>query len=1048
MGTLELWLGPAGGGKTGQALAVLREELDRGWDGVRYLVPTVGHKRSIEHLLLTQGARPGLFGDPVTTFFNFAEEVARRGRVQGRCISETQKHVLLKGQVRAASLDYFARARTYPGFVEALREIIDELKVSMVLPTDLTDAASAACERGAGEFGQKLYELGVLYETYQQRLIGSGLYDNEGIMWIAAQCLKDDLALFGDLRCLILDGFARLTPIQVMFLHTLAPRVGRVIVLFDYEDGRAASYHPVQVSLQQLHQRADDGLQIARQWFRKPGAPRTALACLRAQLFHDAPTPCTGDDTLGLLVAATPAQEAEMIARDVRALLRTRTLPDGTPVAPGEIAILARSADAVRERLVRTFTRYGLPIKQEAPALAHTPVGRALLAAFRLVRDRWKREDVLTLLKSGFLDLPPGLALQVDLTARRHYLRERRATWLEQWPEEAVAAPLRDALAPLAAFDDAYHRHGDAGTLLAAVTTLLQAFQAVHGQRPAPLPNVDRDGAYRAAALEAAFVQALAVVDEFRADGMLLTGFHADEVLDNVLAALVRTTVTSPTPVREGIPVLSAHTTGGEKFKVIYLCGLLEGAFPRHQRESAFLMDHEREENLRDMRVIIEARKHLEEDERYWFLHAVASATHRLVLSYPLHGADGSPLERSSFLDEVEKVVPELPERARTTSFRDVLPALDGVECDEEFAATLAYRLGTERQPERRVEVAAAYAACREASSLAPLLAGLYQRGRPRLAAVAHADTLGQFATRDGALSASELQAYLDCPFLWFGGDCLGVEPLVEEFSPLDRGIILHAVLEKLYRDRQTRPGVPVHLEQYTFDELWPGVEDDLRTRLQNEPQFCHRATFLQDVEWEGLRRMMMRFLRAELERAATRQTHPAFFERFFGNGQFTLTLVDGSALRGKIDRIDLCDTDPRQAVVVDYKASARMSLKDLEAGKLLQAPVYALALQRSLHLQPLGVEFMGLKQGEGVGIYRQGVKALYQATRGLKELDDGTWETFLMESEARMCAAAAGMRAGGVSTQPTTDRCPDRCPYFPLCRGDRYTLARAVRKG
>ena len=66
MGMVELWLGPAGCGKTGKALAVLREELRRDWRGVRYLVPTVGHKRSIEQLLLAgeDTARQGLLGDP------------------------------------------------------------------------------------------------------------------------------------------------------------------------------------------------------------------------------------------------------------------------------------------------------------------------------------------------------------------------------------------------------------------------------------------------------------------------------------------------------------------------------------------------------------------------------------------------------------------------------------------------------------------------------------------------------------------------------------------------------------------------------------------------------------------------------------------------------------------------------------------------------------------------------------------------------------------------------------------------------------------------
>ncbi len=67
-------------------------------------------------------------------------------------------------------------------------------------------------------------ELGSLYREYQEHVIQAQLYDNEGIMWIAAECLQKDPALFTELRCLILDGFARLTPIQVEFLRRLAPR--------------------------------------------------------------------------------------------------------------------------------------------------------------------------------------------------------------------------------------------------------------------------------------------------------------------------------------------------------------------------------------------------------------------------------------------------------------------------------------------------------------------------------------------------------------------------------------------------------------------------------------------------------------------------------------------------------------------------------------------------------------------------------------------------------------------------------------------------------
>ena len=58
--------------------------------------------------------------------------MARRANVRGQQLSELQKHLLLKRKGREARLSYFERARRYPGFVQALGEAIDELKVHMV----------------------------------------------------------------------------------------------------------------------------------------------------------------------------------------------------------------------------------------------------------------------------------------------------------------------------------------------------------------------------------------------------------------------------------------------------------------------------------------------------------------------------------------------------------------------------------------------------------------------------------------------------------------------------------------------------------------------------------------------------------------------------------------------------------------------------------------------------------------------------------------------------------------------------------------------------
>ncbi len=144
------------------------------------------------------------------------------------------------------------------------------------------------------------------------------------------------------------------------------------------------------------------------------------------------------DISLGLCIGATPAQEAELIAREIRALLREGALPDGTPVAPTDIAILARDADAVYSAPPAHLRALRPTLRRRPAPLAHTSVGRAMLASLRLVREGWRREDLLLLLKSGFLALPPAIAFQIDLIARRHALREGKSAWLERWPDDAT----------------------------------------------------------------------------------------------------------------------------------------------------------------------------------------------------------------------------------------------------------------------------------------------------------------------------------------------------------------------------------------------------------------------------------------------------------------------------------------------------------------------------------------------------------------------------------------------------------------------------------
>jgi ATP-dependent helicase/DNAse subunit B len=1064
MGSIHLWLGPAGAGKTRRALQMLQTELAGNWRGTRYLVPTVGHKQSLERYLLEGGLRRGLAGDPVTTFFNFAEEVATRAYVSGRALSELQKYLLLQQLIHATPTQYFGEASRFPGFVLALRDVIDELKVHMVTPEALASAAAAA-NSVAPAMAQKLTDLAALYAQYQTAVGNADLYDNEGIMWIAAERLRDDPALCAELRCLILDGFARLTPIQIEFLRVLAQVVPRIIVLFDYEDGRADVYHPVELSLNELEQCLSEHT-IERHWYAPRPCTPSALGNLQTELFRPVPSTCVPDASLGLLMAATPAQEADLIAREIRHLLARGRLEDGTPVTPADIAVMARSPDALRPHLSRSFARVGLPLAPEPPSLAHTAVGRALLAACRLITGGWGREEVLLLLRSGMLALSPTMACAIDLIAHAQALRAHRRTWLDGWPDEGTRQALREALSPLVAFEETITApQVDLTQLLEGVRALVRTFRCNRVSPTLPFPDLSPTEAPRYVELEAAFAHTLRVLDSLESMAPYLGHLHGPPLLDVLRTALTRETLTARASLADGVAVHAVHATGGEKFKVVFLADMREGHFPRHQQESPFLMDHERLEALPAMQVHLVARKHLEQDEPYWFIHALRAASHRAVLSFAQCAADGTPLEHSCFLDAVGQVVPAweallgrqlgeeataLPPGVYRQAFGDVAPPLRDVACEDDYLAALAIAVRTEREPAARLEVAAAYTAWLAADHVPAALARLFQRTQ-RFERAPHAPSaLAALATLDSGrrrpLSASELQAYADCPFLWFTQYALRLTPLEEEFSPLDRGKVVHGVLETLFRQLQPHPEAPVHLEALAPEELEILADPLLLDYLMREPRFHNRPAVWREVEAEILRRAFHRFLVTEYHRALTRGVHPLWFEWEFGSDPSHPCMVGrGWQIRGTLDRVDVADADPHQALIVDYKTSTgELTTRELLAGQMLQVPLYALALNRSRDLHVIGVELLDIRQGGRKGVYRDGASA---HCGRVSEQSEADWQAYLAKAEARIDTLAHALAAGAIALTPTTRRCPELCAYQPICRGARFALARAVRQ-
>ena len=204
----------------------------------------------------------------------------------------------------------------------------------------------------------------------------------------------------------------------------------------------------------------------------------------------------------------------------------------------------------------------------------------------------------------------------------------------------------------------------------------------------------------------------------------------------------------------------------------------------------------------------------------------------------------------------------------------------------------------------------------------------------------------------DHVWSASRLNRYNTCPFGFFVEQILKLEPLLDPEEGLDvlqRGSLLHAILEDLYRRLAQESLCPT---PQTEAEVLALLDDCCAQAFRQAPHvYGFRPGPLWQQEQAEMHRLLESLLRAEcVENGETPRFRPFVQELGFGIGQdhpaAVLTDADGRSVsvRGLIDRID---RDAEGGLrIIDYKSgSGAHSKPDMLEGRSVQTAVYALAV-------------------------------------------------------------------------------------------------------
>ena len=888
-----------------------------------------------------------------------------------------------------ASGGYFASIAERPGLSVAILSAIRDLKESSYDPRSFEKAAGAQGLLRRSR-RNKFAELSRLWRAYEARLESDRWADDSDLMRAAAETLE---AGGGDPTALVVYGFYDLNALQKRLLAAHIERSGAT-VFFPYCDIDACSFAVPTL-----------------EWFLSLGFTRTELESDTRAV----PLPA---ETL-ILSAPGEAREAREIVRALVPILEHRG------AVAQDVAVLMRSPDTYSDLFAEEFgrlmdggapgaaTRRGHGYVESPPPLSRTRSGRSLLKLALATQADFARADVLEFLSLAELSaevLGTGGAAVGDWSAVSRLAGI--AGGADGWSDGLRR--LAERIAVGGPDDDFAERHG---RLAESAVRLERVMQRLLGAL-SPVPARETVSAYldrlcaafRGVTAEGAERErVLAAVDKMREVSPV-----AGRVSLAYFVELLRQYLDVP-PKREvrfgvgGPSILGVMSARGLSYRVVVLPGLVEKGFPLRHRQDPILLDADRErlnaaqggDPLRELPRSAEGA----DEERLLFRLAVHAGRELVVLTYPrLDPATARPRLPSAFvLDALREITgrPHDYEALDVSEHVTRIPLsrrfpedrMDALTRDEFDGRSILQAIGTGR-PETIAYL------LRNDGPLRPRLEmeetrwtnpfftrydGVLSSEESLEAARALSGFTAAGPRPDQILSATTLEEYATCPFRFLMHRVLKIDPVEEpedvlELSPLDRGSLYHAVLERFLKRMRSQGRLP----------LRPDSRDDLLeiaeslTRSGSWGLSGHAGARL--MEFRALARNLTIWLHAEL--AEPGDFVPAYFEARFGgvvrqhddaelsteaSVHYDVGDGPGIAFGGKIDRIDV-SADGARARVIDYKTGRQAKRSPvLEGGRRLQLPVYLIASRAMLegkHPVPSveSAEYRYVTAGPGAG--------------------------------------------------------------------------------
>ena len=823
------------------------------------------------------------------------------------------------------------------GLVKKIADLLSELRRFGYNRKSFADIDLEEREKNPLKFAD-IENLLLLLEKH----LGKNLIDEPYARHEAARNLTEARfrELFPRVRHLYISGYGLFTPAMFLFIEK-AKTFLDVHIKLDYNKENPDLFRHVQPAVKR---------------FRKMGArfeEQKEGAGLGASLFNrdkQAREKIDFSRRVTIQPLMERKEEAAFIAAEIRRLHQQQAVP------LHRMAVTFPDLERYVPVLRRVFSDYQIPYNLSTGFnLKQSPLIRLFLRTLQLIRSRFDYLQTPAFFQSAFI--PKDFAFERNLL-HNIFVEQRCKNLTPGWMEKVKSR-----------LDDSQKGDASLNRQLDWLQDRLQLFENIPSRAPVSvfrrrylellknlgllhwfknenphLSERQREKEFRAYnRFMKLFEKVIWILDHLYAEKEIsLNSFS--EFLETAVSRAVYNVTEWP---EYGVQIMPRLEVLAMNPQVLFLGGLTDGEFPRAGAKDVFFND-----TLRDKLGLTAAEELLDQD-RYVFYLLMASSAERVVLTYPRYEEERA-LVPSTFLSDLSDVAgPVWREQAPDEDYflnPQVLWLKLGryvqLRKFDQAAELSALLQGTHETAAdslqklwKRIELAATR---RSGSSFSQ-----YEANLSGLEAVS-SDLQERFKNR--VWSVSRLEKYAFCPLRFFLENILEIEDLPEieeEISPLERGLLVHKILDRFYKTllelkETARPlkhrQLLLQIAEQAFAKLpYRGLLWELE-----------RSVFYGTQERPGLLDVFLKYDQRQIDESGF---VPTFFEKAFG-AQEPLYLEQGSealGLMGRIDRVDM--NEKGQAMIFDYKtglAASKTRPGELMQGLHFQLPLYSLALEKS----------------------------------------------------------------------------------------------------